>query len=175
MSRSGSLALRTLAWCTGVLLAGAALLAGLVVGLGTLVGPAPAYSVPTPDEEGRRFARLAVVDPAAALRSCTPARGTDFDALAGALREGAVPQPQRYAVVDGPLTFLSAPVSGAGTAGDAAVWVWSGQGYAAVSTDARTLSPDLPGSQIYGVTADAPGAVRARACVDAARRVAIGG
>ncbi|MFP5070450.1 hypothetical protein ACLFMI_12380 [Pseudonocardia nantongensis] len=171
MSSSGALALRTLAWCTGVLLAGAALLTAVVVGVGALMGPDPAYSGPPADTAGQEFARLAATDPATALRSCTEARGTDFDALAGALREGTLSRERRYAVVEGPLTFLAAPVTGAGTAGDDAVWAWGGQGFAAVSTDARTLSPDLPGPQAYGVTADAPGAVRAAACVEAARRV----
>ncbi|MEQ3554294.1 hypothetical protein WIS52_27835 [Pseudonocardia nematodicida] len=172
---SWSLVLRTVAWCVGTLLVGAGLLTAVVVGFGALVGEPEAYSEPDPETVLTDFTRLATTDPAAALRSCTPARGTDFDALAGSLRPGAVPDDQRYLDVDGDLTFLSAPVGGAGDDGDRAVWVYGRQGFAAVSDDARRLSPDLPGPQAYGVTAEAPGAVRVATCVEAAERVEASG
>lgn len=169
----GRVVLRTVSWCVGVLAGGAGLLAALVLGFGLIVGPDAAHSDPVPDTGAREFARLATTDPRAALASCAPARGTDFDALSGTLTRGAVPAAQRYAVVDGPFTFVSAPVTGMGTAGDRAVWVWGGGGWAAVTDDARTLSPVLPGPQVYGLTADAPGAQRAASCVDAAVRAGV--
>lgn len=171
MTMPRSVLLRTAAWCLGVLLAGAGLLTGAVVALGTVVVADPAHSAPA-ITAGERFSRLVATDPQAALQRCTAARGTDFDALAGALRAGAVAGSPRFAVVEGPLRFLAAPVTGAGTDGDRAVWVWGGRGFAAVTDDARALSPDLPGPQAYGVTADAPGALRVAGCVEAAQRLA---
>lgn len=170
----GRVVLRTVVWCVGVLAVGAGLLAGLVLGLGEVVGPRPAHSDPAAGTGPREFARLATADPRAALASCTPARGTEVDALAGSLRAGAVPGAQRYAVVDGPLTFVSVPVTGVRTAGDRAVWVWGGGGWAAVTEDARTLSPALPGPAVYGITAEAPGAQRVASCVEAALRAGDG-
>ncbi|MFP5020686.1 hypothetical protein [Pseudonocardia phyllosphaerae] len=173
MSRSG-VVLRTLAWCVAVLAAGGALLGALVFGLGSLVHPEPAHSEPPPDTATAEFRTLAATDPVAALRQCPAARPTDFDALAASLRAGVRPAPQRYAVTDGALTYITAPVRGAGTSGDAAVWVWGGQGFAAVTDDARLLSPRLPGPQLYRIGPDAPGAVRAAACTEAALRVTTG-
>ncbi|MEV1292488.1 hypothetical protein [Pseudonocardia sp. NPDC049635] len=173
MGGTGSLVLRTVAWCTGVLLAGAGLLVALAVGVGALVGPEEARSDDDPDTALQEFTRLAADDPAAALRACTPARGTDFDALAAALTPGAVPGEHRFAVTEEPLLFLSAPVDGEGLVerdGDRAVWVYGGQGFAAVTDDARSLSPDLPGPGLYGVDAETPGVVRVATCVEAALR-----
>ncbi|OLL73085.1 hypothetical protein Ae168Ps1_1467c [Pseudonocardia sp. Ae168_Ps1] len=178
MSGSGSLVLRTVAWCVGVVLVGAAVLTAVVVGAGMLVGPAQAEAGKEIDgavTAAQDFARLAATDPAAALASCTPARDTDADALAGALPDGARMAAQRYAVPGGDVEFLAARVSGADvgeTGGDRAVWAYGRQGFAAVTDDARALSPDLPGPQLYGTTAESPGAVRAASCVDAAVRVA---
>ncbi|MBC3191198.1 hypothetical protein H7X46_09010 [Pseudonocardia sp. C8] len=178
MSRSRSLVLRTVAWCVGVLLVGAGLLTAVVVGAGTLVGPAEARAgkqIDGPAGAAGDFARLAAADPEAALRSCTPARGTDFDALVGALPTGAVPAGERYAVTDGDVVFLSAPVVGEDLAvadGDRAVWAYGRQGFAAVTDDARALSADLPGPELYGLDAASPGVVRVASCVDAAQRVA---
>ena len=177
MSASGSPVLRTVAWCAGVLLVGAGLLTAVVVGFGALVGPAEARTdkeLDGPAVAAQEFAGLAAADPATALRSCTPARATEFDALAGALRAGAVPAGERYAVVEGSLLFLSAPVTGDGLGaggGDRAVWAYGRQGFAAVTDGARELSPDLPGPELYGVDARAPGAVRAVACVGAAQHL----
>jgi len=178
MGGSGSLVLRTVAWCAGVLLAGAGLLTALVVGVGALVGPEEAHSDDRPDTALQEFTRLAADDPGAALRACTPARGTDFDALAAALSPGAVPGEQRFAVTEGPLLFLSAPVDGDDLVerdGDRAVWVYGGQGFAAVTDDARSLSPDLPGPAFYGVDAEASGVVRVATCVEAALRAEASG
>lgn len=166
----GRVVLRTVAWCVGVLAAGAGLLGALVVGFGLVVGPDAAHSDPAPDAAARDFALLATTDPAAALASCTPARGTDLDALSSTFTDGAVPAAQRYAVVDGPLTFVAARVTGVDTDGDRAVWVWGGGGWAAVTGDARAVSPVLPGPSVYGITAEAPGAQKAASCVDAAVR-----
>lgn len=173
MGGSGSLVLRTVGWCAGVLLAGAGLLTVLVVGVGALVGPGEAHSDDRPDTALQEFTRLAADDPGAALRACTPARGTDFDALAAALPPGAVPGEQRFVVTEGPLLFLSAPVAGDDLVerdGDRAVWVYGGQGFAAVTGDARSLSPDLPGPALYGLDPEASGVVRVATCVEAAVR-----
>ncbi|OSY38522.1 hypothetical protein C8E95_6259 [Pseudonocardia autotrophica] len=178
MGGTGSLVLRTAAWCAGVLLAGAGLLTALVVGVGALVGPGEAHSDDRPDTALQEFTRLAADDPGAALRACTPARGTDFDALAGTLPAGAVVAEQRFAVVDGELLFLSAPVAGDELAerdGDRAVWVYGRHGFAAVTDDARALSPDLSGPALYGVDTETSGVVRVATCVEAALRASESG
>lgn len=173
-----SLVLRTVAWCVGVVLAGAAVLSAVVVGLGALVGPAEAEAGKELDgaaTSAQQFARLAADDPRAALASCTPARATDFDALAGALPEDTVAADERYAVTDGAHVLLAARVTGdalTGADSDRAVWAYGRQGFAAVTDDARALTPDLPGPQLYGIDAGAPAVVRAASCVDAAERVA---
>ncbi|MEJ8279905.1 hypothetical protein [Pseudonocardia spirodelae] len=175
MSGSGSVVLRTVAWCAGVLLAGAAVLVAVVAGFGAFVAPAEARSDRDVDPV-TAFTRLAADDPAAALRSCTPARGTDVDALAGALPAGAVPGSERFVVADGDLTFVSAPITGTVRgAGDRAVWAWGRQGFAAVTDDARALTPELPGPAVYGTGPDAAGAVRVATCVEAAQRAARSG
>lgn len=177
MTGTGTLVRRTVAWCAGVVLAGAAVLTAVVVGFGALVGPAEAEAgkeLDTPTAAAEQFARLAAEDPAAALASCTPARRTDFDALAGALTAGATASDQRYAVRDGDVVLLSAPITGEDLGegdGDRAVWAYGRHGFAAVTEDARALSPELPGPRLYGLHAQAPGVVRAASCVDAALRV----
>lgn len=169
---------RTVAWCTGVLLVGGGLLTAVVVGFGALLGPAEAQAgkeLDGPAAAAEEFTRLAAADPGAALRSCRPARDTDFDALAGALPAGAMAGAARYAVTDEDLVLLAAPVAGDDLAegdGDRAVWAYGRAGFAAVTDDARALSPDLPGAEIYGVDPGAPAVVRAATCVDAAQRVA---
>lgn len=170
MSGSGSVVVRTVAWCAGVVLVGAGVLAAVVVGFGALVAPGEARASREIDP-ATEFARLAVDDPAAALRSCTPARTTVVDALSGSLPVGAVPGADRFTATDGDLTFVSAPIAGTlRGAGDRAVWAWGRQGFAAVTDDARALTPELPGPSLYGTGPDAAGAVRAATCVEAAQR-----
>ncbi|ANY08526.1 hypothetical protein [Pseudonocardia sp. HH130630-07] len=176
MSGTGSLVLRTVAWCAGAVLVGAAVLTAAVVGFGALVGPAEAEAdkqIDTAAVAARDFARLAETDPRAALVSCSPARGTDFDALAGALPPGARAGEARYAVADGEVVLLAAPIVGTEgeNDGDRAVWAYGRQGFAAVTEDARALSPGLPGPRIYALDPSSPGVVRAASCVEAAQRV----
>lgn len=168
---------RTVAWCIGVLLAAGGLLAAVVLGFGAFLGPAEAQAgkeLDGPAAAAREFARRAGTDPGAALRSCVPARATDFDALAGALPAGAVAAEQRYVVPDAGLALLAAPVIGEDLAesdGDRAVWAYGRAGFAAVTDDARALTPDLPGPELYGLDPEAPAVVRAATCVEAAQRV----